>query len=180
MPVCVPCQHHRLALGEEGEGEGWEAEARVFPSGNWQSPYQRGRAKVRDWWGRSCRLIKKPSSAAVSPLLSCLTVFLCLYLVLPVIWPVKRRFAWRTEGRVEGWAVRRTGGQVGQFLYPAMSSGHHCGRAACILWIYLCLRLWVTPGKARRNLRDRRLLKSPPHLASHSLHLSIHPSSVCV
>lgn len=68
--VCAPCQHHRLALGEEGEG--WEAEARVFPSGNWQSPYQRGRAKVRDWWGRSCRLIKKPSSAAVSPLLSCL------------------------------------------------------------------------------------------------------------
>lgn len=109
------------------------------------------------------------------------TVFLCLYLVLPVIWPVKRRFAWRTEGWVEGWAVRRTGGQVGQFLYPAKSSVHHCGRAACILWIYLCLRLWVTPGKARRNLRDRRQeaaqIPCSPRL---SLPPSIHPSILCV
>lgn len=103
------------------------------------------------------------------------TVFLCLYLVLPVIWPAKRHSAWRTEG---GWKGELSVGLVDRLVcFFTLSSAHHCDRAACSLWIYLCLRLWVTPGKARGNLRERRLRKPPPHLASHP---SIYPSILCV
>ncbi|CAB1433186.1 unnamed protein product [Pleuronectes platessa] len=70
MLVC-DCQHQRLTEEEEVE-EDAEEEARVMLRGDWLLPYQRGRAKVGDWWGWSCRLIIKSFRAALSPLLNSL------------------------------------------------------------------------------------------------------------
>ena len=47
-------------MEEEEEEEDREEEACIMPSCDWPLPYQQGRAKVRDWWGRSYRLIIKP------------------------------------------------------------------------------------------------------------------------
>lgn len=75
-----------------------------MPSGDWPSPCQQGRAKVRDWWRRSCRLIIKQSEQQFLLSRAVSTVSLSLYLAFTVIWPVSQLAVLCVEdrGRVEG------------------------------------------------------------------------------
>lgn len=119
-----------------------------MPSGDWPLPYQRGRFLVWVWWRRSHRLIIKALWAAVSPLLSCLHC-VSLYLVCPVIWPVRQCFCVEDGQREVEQSDQRD------------RSVHFPPRLAAELPAS-CGFIWVTPGKAREAWVERQESAPPP------------------
>lgn len=151
--VWQSCQHQRLAVeGDEGEEEDGEEEACALPSGDWLSPYQRGRAKVKDWWGRSCRIIIKPSEQQFSLSWALSTVSLSLYLVFPVIWTVRQLYSALCGGQREGERVScQRDCWTGWSICPVFLPSHPSITVIGLPASFGFSSVWVTPGKARET-----------------------------
>lgn len=113
--VLQSCQQQRPVEEEEDR----EEEACVMPRCDWPLPYQRGRAKVRDWWGRSCRLIIKAIWAAVSLLLSCFHCICVSLFSLPCYLASEVAGSGLCGGQKEGGSVScQRDSWTGRFNFP--------------------------------------------------------------
>lgn len=168
--VWLSCQHQRLTEEEEVE-EDKEEGARVMLSSDWALPCQQGRAELRDWWGRSSRLIIKPFWAAVFLLQCCLhCVSLCLYLVFASYPASEAAPGALSGGRQEGELSKRTCGQVG----PISSAFFRAELPITVPELAAScgfISLWLTPGKVWEAW-------GPPHPPTHSPRVSLWMTSI--